>query len=386
MLKEVFYFLKGYVIIKVCGKFPERVLNVATDRDILCWDIKSVPGGIVFKVSAKAFPFMQEICTRCGCTMTSLVKSGLMFTAKRHKKRQALLWGVALFFAIVVISLSFLWEIRIEGLETIPESEILSQLSECGIRKGRFVYTMDPEKACTDIYNQNDKLAWIGIEIRGSCALVSVAEKRPGPYVRDETVPCNIVSDKDGVVHKLYVKIGEAVVNEGDAVTEGQLLVSGILDSSVLGYRALHADAEITLRTWHEKTVTQPLFEIERVLSGNTKDRYSLSLFGLKIPLYFGDIPYEIYDSEVSLAGPFVKETISEVYENKISYSEKQAIDIAKAEFIKELEGEVLNVSCNYENTGKDSLLIHFTAEVLSPAGIKQEIARDTADGENPTG
>ena len=387
MLKEVFYFLKGYVIIRVYGKFPERVLNVASCRDILCWDVKSVPGGIAFKVSSKAYPFMKEICDNCGCTMSPGAKVGLIYTASRHKKRRALLWGVGLFFAIVFASLSFLWEIRIEGLETIPESEILSLLEESGIKTGKFVYGMNPEEACTDIYNKNDKLAWIGIEIRGSCALVSVAEKRPKPYVRDETVPCNIISDKDGVVHKLHVKIGEATVKEGDAVLEGQLMVSGILDSSVLGYRALHADADILLKTWHEKTVEQPLYVINRNKSGNEKNRYILDIFGFKIPLYFGKAPYSSYDKEIKQTGPLIKETLYEVYETKSYYSEQQAIEIAVSDYNKELEpsGEVLNISFDYENTGKESLVIHLTAEMLETAGRKQEIERYT-NGENPTG
>lgn len=381
MLKEVFYFLKGYVIIRVYGKFPERVLNVATRKDILCWDVKPIKSGISFKVSKKAYPYMKEICENCGCTMKQSAKIGLSYTASRHKKRQALLWGCGLFFAIVVLVLSFLWEIRIEGLETIPESEILALLKESGISTGKFVYTMDPEKACTEIYNKNDKLAWIGIEIRGSCALVEVAEKRPKPYVRDETVPCNIVSDKDGVVHKLHVKIGEAVVKEGDAVFSGQLLVSGIQDSSVLGYRTLHADADISIRTWHEKNVKQPLYKLEKLKTGEQKERYVIDLFGLKIPLYFSGTkpPFEIYSTELTQSGPLITQTFYEEYENKIVYTKQQAIELAKSNYCEELKksGEIAKLDYTFEEAESNSLLIHFTAELIESAGRKQEIERN---------
>lgn len=389
MLKEVFYFLKGYVIIRVCGKFPERVLNIATAKDILCWDVKSIKGGIAFKVSAKAYPFMKEICEKCSCTMSTGAKIGMMFSLKRHKKRHALLWGVGLFFAIVVFSLSFLWEIEIGGNEKIPENEIIALLSESGISRGKFLYFMDPEKACNDIYNKDDRLAWIGIEIRGTKALVSVAEKRPKPYVRDETVPCNIVADKDGMVYTLHVRIGEPCVNEGDAVLEGQLIVSGILDSAVLGYRTVHADADIIFKTWHEKTVEQPLYEIKRNLSGRYKNRYFLNLSGHKVPLQFGKIPYEIYDTEYEYKGFIIKEKISEVFETKTVFTDEQAIGIAKAAYEKELseKGELVNITYTYENNNgeENSLIIHFTAELLESAGRKQEIARDT-NGENPAG
>ena len=386
MFKEVFYFLKGYVIIKIYGKFPERVLNVATNKNILCWDIKSLKNGISFKVSAKNFSEVKNIAETLGCTLNQTALIGAVFTAKRHKKRQALLWGMLVFVIIVFVLLSLLWDIRITGLETIDEQTILTQLSESGIKKGRFLYGMDSKKACEQISLKNDKIAWIGIELRGSCALVEVVERVAKPEIMDMYTPSNIISDKNGVVMGLEIKSGEPAVKIGDAVLQGQLLVSGVIDSAVTGARLVPSDGDIFLKVWHEKTVEKPLIITERELTGNKKTRIELCFDDKIIPLYFDKTPFEIFDKKTTGSGILRKAEFSEVNEKKVLLSKEQALSLAKQEFEKELLplGEILNITYTYEVKQK-SIIIHFTAEVKETAGEKREIERDT-NGENPAG
>lgn len=386
MLKQVFYFLKGYVIIRIYGKFPERVLNVATAKNIICWDTKPISGGLCFKVSKKAYPMMEDIVKGCRCTMQTGAKIGLPFTAKRHKKRQALIWGVGLFFCVIFLFSSVLSEIRITGNEKISDTEILELLSECGISKGKFVYGIDTRKTVRQMYVKNDKIAWIGIEIRGNCALVEIAEKVEVPHIVPLDSPCNIVSDKDGLIEKIQVRYGIPMVKEGDAVYKEQLLVSGIADSSVVGVRYIHADAEILLRVWYEKNAVQNLSYTERVPTGNTKTRYEIDLFGYIIPLYFNmKPPFEKADVMSENIGLLRKHTYAEVTEISKKYTEEQALKIAQEEFEEEAKkvGEVQSITHTYQREG-DSLNINFTAECLTEAGIKQEIERTVQDGENP--
>lgn len=386
MFKGVFYFFKGYVIIKVTGKFPERVLNVASKKNVLCWDIRPTKNSMVMKISARDLKAMEEISEGCNCKIHHMAKIGLPFTAKRHKKRHALLWGVGGFMCILLALFSLLWDISITGLETIPDQTIFELLEQSGIKKGRLVYGIDTRQACKEIIAKNDKIAWIGIEIRGSCALVEVVEKVQKPEIKDTQNAYNIISDKNGVIDSMQVRSGVPVVNVGDAVFEGSLIVSGIADSTAVGARYLPADADIIMRVWHEKQVTEPLYIIERIPTEQKKSRISLNLFKKQIPLYFGkEIPYTTYDITHSFWGIFKKETITEIKEKKVPVSEQNAIINAKKNFEQELKsfGEIVNITYSYEKQG-DALNIHFTAEVKEKAGKKQEIERIIQDGENP--
>ena len=52
MLFQLFYFLKGYVIIKVTGNFPEKFLNLAMQQNVYIWDIrKTSEETITLKIS-----------------------------------------------------------------------------------------------------------------------------------------------------------------------------------------------------------------------------------------------------------------------------------------------------------------------------------------------
>ena len=384
MFKGVFYFFKGYVIIKVTGKFPERVLNVSARKNILCWDIKPYKDSIILKTTAKDYPKMEEICNNCGCSMRTLAKLGLPFTARRHKKRSALVFGLGGFVCVLLILFSVLWDIRISGLEKIDKSIILSQLEESGIKKGRLVYGIDTRKVCNEIIAKNNKIAWIGIEIKGSVAEVEVVEKVAKPEIKDTENAYNIISDKNGVIESIIVRSGIPVVNAGDAVFDGSLLVSGVADSTAVGVRYLPADADVFIRVWHEKQVNEPLYYINKIPTGNKRTRFSV----LGIPLYFKkDVPYNSYLIENSFWGIIKTEKIIEVVEKKIEISEQRAIINAKEKFENGIKnfGEILNITYTYEKQG-DALNIHFTAEVKEKAGKKQEIERIIQDGENPAG
>ena len=245
MLKEVFYFLKGYVIIKIEGKFPERFLNVAGKKKILIWDVQSKSNGLVCKVTAKEFSKVEGIAENCGCTMRVLGKIGMPFSAKRHKKRKALFLGILGFAVTVFLMLSVLWDISITGNERITQQQILDLLAQSGIRRGVWVYGIDKTQACNEIIAKNADIAWIGIEIKGSRAFVEIVEKVPKPYIEDKSIPCNIISTKSGVIENMQIRSGVPAVKIGDAVFEGQLLVSGIADSTFVGLRYLHSDADI---------------------------------------------------------------------------------------------------------------------------------------------
>lgn len=388
MLKEVFYFLKGYVIIKVEGKFPERFLNVAGRKNLLLWDLKPKQNAITFKIAASELRQAKESAENCGLKLSVLGKIGLPFTAKRHKSRKALLFGLVGFAAIVIVLFSLLWDISITGNESIPTDTVLKLLAESGIKRGVSARGIDPRQACNEISAKCGDIAWIGIEIKGTCAKVEIVEKVKKPVIEDKSIPCNIVSDKSGVVEKMQIRSGVPAVNVGDAVFDGQLLVSGIADSPILGVRYLHADGDIYLRVWHEADVKKPLSETKRVPTGNVQKRYVVNLFGYKIPLYLpkNACKFAAFD-KTDTQGTFIEtHTYTEITEKKEKITLEKALADAEKEFRHESErsGEVLNITKTYKES-KDFVSIHFTAEVLEKTGEKREIERDT-NGENPTG
>lgn len=57
-----------------------------------------------------------------------------------------------------------------------------------------------------------------GIHIRGTNAIIEIVEADKKPNIVNEDEYCNIVTDKEGIITKINVQNGTALVKEGDIV------------------------------------------------------------------------------------------------------------------------------------------------------------------------
>ena len=223
----------------------------------------------------------------------------------------------------------------------------------------------------------------------GSLGIVyrrSNIEKEP---LKDEA--CNIVSDKDGIVHKILVKSGQKLVNVGDVVTKGQTLISGYISSEENTGRLVHSDGEIILKTWYTNKVTVP-YEKDLVnKTGQKEIKYNLEIGNIKINLINSGTKFEKYDTitvsnKLKLFNKFelpikLTELIYEELEiDTVKYTKTQAENIAKLEAITGLKKLINNLDENKAKNkfnikeNKDSVSVHVTIEVLEKAGIKEKI------------
>ena len=65
-----------------------------------------------------------------------------------------------------------------------------------------------------------DDIAWVGMKIKGTNIIVEVVEADKKPDIVNENEYCNIISDKEGVITKINVQNGTALVKVGDIVTK----------------------------------------------------------------------------------------------------------------------------------------------------------------------
>ena len=63
-----------------------------------------------------------------------------------------------------------------------------------------------------------DDIAWLGVHIKGTNVTIEVVEADKKPEIVDENEYCNITSNKEGIITKINVQNGTALVKEGDIV------------------------------------------------------------------------------------------------------------------------------------------------------------------------
>ena len=91
---------------------------------------------------------------------------------------------------------NFVWNIQIEGTEKISKDELIQTLKEEGLSIGKFKPGIETREIINKVRLDRDDIAWIGIEITGTNAIVKVVEAEEKPEIVDEDEYCNIVATK----------------------------------------------------------------------------------------------------------------------------------------------------------------------------------------------
>lgn len=392
MLVWIWNFLKGYIILNVKGPFLERFINLCVKQNIYLWNIRRQKHEMTVCISAAGFRMLRPIAkkTRSRCRIKK--KCGLPFVLHRHRKRKVLLCGFAAFFLFIFIMSSFVWVIDIDGNEKMTDSEVRILLKSCGMDTGMLKYKINQSEIKNQAILADDRLSWLWVDIKGTKAYVSVKEREIYQPEPEQTEPCDLVAQKSGVVKKITVKSGTAVVSPGDTVLEGQMLVNGLTAAMT----PVPSDAEVIARVWYEKKATIGYEKKERSYTGEEKNRYSLCFDKYSLRLFFKtDAPYEDFDktesiSRMRLAGDFYlpfslkKETYQKVETKSRTISRQEALkdaqDTLEGQLLNEVGPEVKIVSryITSQDLGNNTLEVTYTAECEQNIAKKDDnIARE---------
>ena len=282
LLYKLIHFIKGYLVLEISGRFPERFLNICLARKILVWDVKRLSENTVrIKISIRGFKMLKHISLRTGTKVKIIEKRGLPMIIKKHKRRKPLFIGIVVFLILLIFMNQYIWDIEIIGCEKIAKGTILNTLKECGVYPGQMRYKIDQKKLKNEMLIKIPDLAWLWVEKSGSKIIVEVKEKLPTPEVFQPDDYCSIIAAKDGVIDSMIVRNGLPLVKLGDTVQKNSTLVSGMITSERnVPTRYLHSEAEIYARTWYEKTKAFSCLSQRREETGRTSKKIRIKLFG----------------------------------------------------------------------------------------------------------
>ncbi|MCI8497559.1 MAG: sporulation protein YqfD, partial [Clostridiales bacterium] len=222
-------FLAGSVEFSAFGVFPERFLNLCTQNHIPLWMVRCGQNRVTACTLARRYKKMRALAKKSGVRLKSGRRRGLPFILHRYRKRVGLLAGIVLFIGILYTLSLFVWTVEITGNTSVDEQTIRDTLSSLGLRPGVLSSSVSPDELKRDALLELPELSWLTINLKGSSVIVEVRERVVPPIVVPEDRPCNIVADIPGQIVTLEVYAGKAEVQKGDAVTQGQLLVSGTI-------------------------------------------------------------------------------------------------------------------------------------------------------------
>lgn len=277
MLNGIVNRLRGQVRVRAEGAFPERVLNLCGARDLSFWDVEwESPTAFTCRLSRRDWHVLRLAAKNLDCTFTVVEREGAPYFLFRFRRRQGLLIGLTLCAAALFIGSFFVWDFAVEGNETVPTEEILRALEKNDVHLGSFGLALDGESIRNHVLLDIPELSWITVNVSGCRANVQVRERIPAPERVDRQAPSNVVARRPGLVLKVRAMDGVTCVQPGTAVTENQLLISGVEDTDTVGARVLAGLGSVTARTWHTLTAAMPLEVREKQYTGEERTLVSL--------------------------------------------------------------------------------------------------------------
>lgn len=297
MLLKLRNALRGSIVVEVCGPAPERFLNLCAAGGAAFWDVRYEGGErLTASVTVPGYFLLCRSARHGPCRVRAVAKRGLPFIARKLTRRRVLLLIAALCAASVWYLTSFIWTIGISGCETVPEREVLALLQKAGVVTGARRGAIRTRDVRDYLLTSDKRFAYVTVNITGCHAEVTVSERRATPPPED-TTPCNVICDQAGVVLRLRVLAGKPAVKPGQTLLPGDVIASGVLESSQGERWAVPARAEADLLTWRKLEAKVTAFAVDRQYTGRVQVRRYLQLGNRRFPLEIVEKnPFRWYD------------------------------------------------------------------------------------------
>jgi len=396
VLKKAAHRLVGELRLRVTSGFPERVLNLCSQRGLSLWDVCwASPTEFVCSLSRRDYCILRQAAKNLDCVLSIEKKAGVPYFLGRFRRRYVLVFGLMGCLLFWLFGSFFIWDFQIEGNENLTDEEILRCLERHGVTLGTFGFTIDSEDLRNHILPEMPELLWLTVNVSGCQAQVQVRERVPVPEAVDKLVPQNLVARRDGLVLKASATGGVKQILPGTTVTKGQLLISGVEDTGTFGARLRAGLGSVTARTWYTLRTKVPLTASRKVYEGGEKTRWAVIFGTRRIKLYRNSsAPVSECDKirtrtqlrafGLSLPVTVEKEVLRPFTVEPAAVSAKDAQDRGEAVLTEYLHalvddyGEVVSAVCNARREG-DCLLVTLTAECLEEIGEAVPILTEKA-------
>ena len=381
-MKRWLGWLLGLVTFRVTGAQPEDFLNLCAQRNLALWRmVHQDRFTLVVQTTAHQARQLEGLAQGAGFQTEVTGRRGLPFFLWRFRKRYALLAGLVLCLVLFGVGSRTILTVDVSGNQALSAEEIIAQLRLCGVSVGTYAPSIPVREVENRMMLAMDQLTFFSLNLHGT---------------RAEGEPSDVVAAADGIITHIEPWAGDAQVHEGDAVCQGDVLISGVMDldpippsTESLGTRIVHAEGKVLARTWRTLTAQIPLTATDKVYTGERTPRYTLSLMGKRVKLFGkSGITYETYDTITEQAAwtPIPGKTLPLVWEKEtyraytlesVAVDPDQAEALLRAQLLAALEeqmdqGKVLQT--DWEVTEQDGRL-----EVKLLAQCSEQIGRQAA-------
>lgn len=391
LIRILLNYILGYIRISVEGYYIERFINICRNNKIAIWNLKMYKNiKLELNIGIGSFKEIIKIAKKTKCRVKILKKRGMPFLLNRYRKRKIFFGLLILIFLFIFISSNFVWNIEIIEENNNQLVGIKDDIINSGLEIGSLKSKIDTKEVINKIRLLRNDIAWIGIQLKGTNAIVKLVKAEEKPEIIDDEDYCNIVSNKAGIITKISAKNGTAAVKVGDTVNVGTTLINGWMEGKYTGIRYVHAEGIIEAKVWYTESKKILYTTTEKQDTGNEEIKYKIKINNFEINLSKRVSKFKNYDtideekifklfSDFYLPISVVKTTNKEVKEVIKKYDTQQAKNIGIQELESKLDKQITNkekIINKIINTKEetDGLEVSITYEVLENIGTNEKI------------
>lgn len=275
------------ILIKIIGE-EERFLKKTLKHNIPLLKIKKHPNYLLVKIYEKD---LNKIIKLNYYSKIEIIKyygiKGIIF----HIKKRLYDYLMLIIFLIGIYIMSNI----IVSVDIIHEDAKLRNM----INEELINYNVRPftiyksnkklnEIVTNILKNNKDQLDWMSITRDGMHYTVAF-EERIINHITTSKKYCHVIAKKDGVIRKMTVNHGIALLESGTTVKKGDIIITGeiILNDEIKDNTC--ASGEVIGETWYKATISYPLNHIQKKYTRRYRHNISIdnkSLFKDHYPIY----------------------------------------------------------------------------------------------------
>lgn len=396
MMRRFTQQLRGAARIELIGALPEAALNACAINGLMLWELECVDECTVrATVYEDQLDKLRLIAEKTMCELRLISMRGGSRSRKMVKRRLWLLISAVVVGALLCVSSLFIWEIDVRGCESLNQGQVLRALADCGVEPGCFWPGMSADLVRSKMLISLPELSWMTVNVSGSRAIVLVCERDEKPEIFDESAPSDIVAGKTGIISRVSIQSGKALVSRGQAVIEGEKLVSGRVESLSNPPRYVCARGQIMADTYYELCAACPEELSIKGEPGAARKKIALKIGKKRINLYFGsgnDIDgcdKIIKEYNLGIEGLFatpislVEEKLVSRQHSAGSYTDEAGMKQRLYEYLaSSIDGQIISRGYSVCREG-GTLYVTMTAHCLEDIAQSSEIAKNDG-GELP--
>ena len=222
--------LLGWVRVELQGPWPEQWFNLCGENRLPFWDVQTLgEDGLALTLPRRRLEQARALAGQGLLVLTVVRTGGLPAFLGQFRRRWGMLAGAAAFLLVLTLLGQVILVIDIEGNEQVPDTAVIALLQHCGFGVGSWGPGVDVRALSNRALMEAEELAFLTVDIRGIRARVIVREARPVPPIEDDSVPADIVAQRDGWIVDVDALSGQPLLQQGDAVLSGETVISHLL-------------------------------------------------------------------------------------------------------------------------------------------------------------